>query len=143
MSYLSANHCLLQLESWSPSFWLCVGGVIDGCVSVVQLTRCGRLDSPLLVFHSIPFSFHSTSLTQTIIYIYICMYVYVCVCMCMYVCMYVYIYTYIYIFEFLVGGLLYHSRKGARASTVINTCRSTHRTSATTERKERPSFVFL
>ena len=29
LSTLSTNHCLPQLESWSHSFWLCVGGVID------------------------------------------------------------------------------------------------------------------
>ena len=50
--------------------------------------------------------------------------------------------VYIYIFEFLVGGLLYHSRKGGGASTVINTCRPCNQPSATTEgRSGKQTFL--
>ena len=48
--------------------------------------------------------------------------------------------VYIYIFEFLVGGLLYHSRKGGRSSTEsTHAALKTHQASdllSTTEKKE-------
>ena len=86
-------------ESLSASAWILESFILVVC-RWCNWRLCGRLDPLLLVFHPIPFSFHSTSLAQTIIYV--CMYVYVayvCVCMClyMYACMYIYIYIYIHL----------------------------------------------